>query len=86
MGSRKRMRNKEILNSKDKKKKRRIWEGICPPLLGPILFSTQSSWPDIAYQQDLLVTKLSHTCIIDENKHITDIYVTIIGIMVVQTC
>ena len=62
MGSRKRMRNKEILNSKDKKIKKR-----------PILFSTQSSWPDIAYQQDLLVAKLSHTCIIDENKHITDI-------------
>ena len=81
------MRNKEILNSKDKKIKIiRIWEGICPQLLGPILFSTQSSWPDIAYQQDVLVTKLSHTCIIDENKHITDIYVTFIGIIVVQTC
>ena len=52
----------------------------------PLLFSTQSSWRDIAYQQDVLVKKISHTYIIDENKHITDIYVTYIGIMVVQTC
>ena len=86
MGSRKRMRNNEILNSKDKKIKKKNLGRYLSTVLGPILFSTQSSWPDIADQQELFVTKLSHTCIIDENKHITDIYLTFIGIMVVQTC
>ena len=71
------MRNKETLNDKNKIIKR-VWEGVCPPLFGSILFARQSSWPVIADQQDLSISKLSH--IIDENKHIVDTcnYVTIV--------
>ena len=61
-----------MIKSKNKKEFGKVFVHYNPTCV----FPRQSSWPVIAVRQDLLVSK--H--IIDENKHIIDIYVTFIGI------